>query len=236
MPAVHGKKFKQNILYDLEPLNHELNFISSNADSVTIGSMSRLSDIVENKTVIAHLPQLVKAINSIGSSQIRSMATLAGNVANASPVADSIPVLITTDTLVHSISIKGERSIPINDFFIDYKKTSLAKNEIIKAITIPFNKLGGKYDFYKVATHQDTDISKINLAYSIEPESTRFAAGGVSKMVVRLRALEKAWSSQLTVMQIRDLIAKDISPISDIRSTSEYRETTLSNLLFSLCN
>jgi xanthine dehydrogenase small subunit len=129
--------------------------------------------------------------------------------------------------------VNGKRKIPIDDFFVDYKKTSLLKNEIITSISIPLNKSAGRYGFFKVAD-QDEDISKVNLAYAVEPDSVKFACGGAAKIPTRLKNVELTWGKRLSIGEWTDALSLDIAPISDIRSTAEYRKSVLARLLSEL--
>ncbi len=231
MPAVNFNYFDKEVVFDLSLFRNELHFIKENEKSIEIGALISLAEIANNKIIVEKVPQLADSINSIGSKQIRNMGTLAGNIANASPIADSSPVLLTLNVFINAISSMGERAIPIDDFFIDYKKTSLRKNEIIKSISIPFNNLDGKYGFRKVSARPEIAIAKINLAYAIQPNNVRFASGGAAKMPVRLKNVENNWGKDLSVKEWISVLNEDISPISDIRSTAEYRTHILANII-----
>lgn len=234
MPSINLNKFNKEIIFDLSCFEKDFRFIQTNMESVEIGALSCFADITLNKTVCEKIPQLTEALNSIGSRQIRNMGTLAGNIANASPVADSAPVLLTKEAVVNVVNINGERSIPINEYFVDYKKTSLQKNELIKSITIPFNHFSGKYGFRKIAVRPDMAISKVNLAYAIESNGVKFASGGVYKYPIRLKNVERNWYQKLTVDEWCGVLSQDISPISDLRSTKEYRKQVLANIIAEL--
>lgn len=231
MPAINKGTFAKDVVYDLTPFQDVLHFMKEHDGFIEIGALVGLAEVAENKIVIGNIPQLAKAINSIGSRQIRNMGTLAGNIANASPIADTAPVLLTKDAVVNAVSVNGERKINIDDFFIDYKKTALLKNEIIKSISIPFNNLGGKYGFYKVAVRPEMAISKVNLAWAIDDGGVKFAAGGATKMPIRLKNVEKAWGKKLSAHEWEDILSLDITPITELRSTAEYRRKVLANLL-----
>ncbi|HCQ31405.1 TPA: hypothetical protein DIU27_03435 [Candidatus Collierbacteria bacterium] len=233
MPEVNEGLFRKQTVYDLSPFENELHFVEVSKNEIEIGSLVSLAEIASNTTVIEKIPQLVEAILSIGSRQIRNMGTLAGNIANASPVADSAPVLLTTEAVVNVVSLNGSREISIDDFFVDYKKTSLNGNEIIRSISVPFNSVSGKYGFRKVASQQEA-ISKITFAYAIDAKSVRFASGGATKFPVRLLNVEHNWGQKQSVEEWEKVLSKDISPISDLRSTVEYRKKVLANIISEL--
>lgn len=235
MPALNKGILAKEVIYDLSNLAEELNFIEYDDDQVKIGALVTLSELINNQGVEDHLPQFKKAISSIGSIQIRNMATLTGNVLNASPVADSIPVLLSKEAVINLVSIDGERSIEISKFFKSYKNVDRRRNEVVKSISIPINKLDGKYDFHKIATRQIMAISKVNVAYAIEESSIHIAAGGIKEVPARLLNTEQNWNNKdLTRIEWKEIIAKDIAPIDDLYSTAEYRAEVLVNLIHTL--
>lgn len=235
MPAVNRNVLETKTLIDLESLSGELHYIKELDDAIEIGALVKLSEVANHQIILKKIPQLAKAIGSIGSRQIRNMGTLTGNVANASPIGDTIPVLMVQDATINIISLNSERHLSINDFYIGYKKKNLAKNEMIKSISIPFNHRGSQYDFFKVAIRPQMAVSKVNLAYALGDGRTIFASGGVRDIPVRLHNLEKHFNdSGLSRSDLAEVLQSDISPISDIRSTSTYRSTVLLNLIFPL--
>jgi len=222
-------------VYNLSSFNEELQYIKTFENYIEVGALITINDLLHHPAVVAHLPQLVKSLESIGSKQVRNMGTLVGNLANASSIGDAIPVLLTIDAKVNIISAKGERTVSVDNFIIDYKKTCLAPNEIIKSISLPVNKLGSKYDFFKVAVRPTATISKVNLAYAKEGNIIRLASGGVNKIPTRLFNTEKLFEVQnLSRENFEETLNKDVSPISDLRSTSQYRKSVLLNLIFSI--
>lgn len=235
MPNLNRGELDVASIYDLSSLKDTLHFIKEVGDSLEIGALAKLSEIAQDTQVKEHIPQLAKAINSIGSKQIRHMGTLAGNIANASPVGDSLPVLLTKEAQINLISIAGPRTVSITDFFLGYKKINLQRNEIIYSITIPFNLPDSKYDFFKIAVRPEMSVSKINLAYAYENSSIRFASGGVKEIPIRLMNLETHFfEPNLSKEVISLILMQEIAPITDLRSTAEYRQKVLLNLIFSL--
>lgn len=234
MPYVNGNIFDKEIVFDLSPFYETLHFVEVQENGVEIGALVSLTEIIEKRIIIEKIPQLVEAIENIGSKQIKNMGTLVGNIANASPIGDSAPVLMTKMAKIKALSVTGERIIEMENFFVDYKKTSLHNNEIIKSVYIPFNNIGGVYGFRKVAMHPDMAISKINFAYAIENNNVRLAAGGVAKTPVRLKNIEKNWGKILGVDECKKILAMDCNPITDLRSTADYRKRVLVNFIVEL--
>lgn len=226
---------EKKMVYNLSTFNEELQYMKTFENYIEVGALVTISDLLHHPYVIAHLPQLVKSLESIGSKQVRNMGTLVGNLANASSIGDAIPVLLTIDAKVNIISVKGERNVSVANFIVDYKKTCLAPNEIIKSISLHINKPGGKYDFFKVAIRPTATISKVNLAYAKEGNVIRLASGGVNKIPTRLFNTEKLFAvPNLSREDFEEALNKDISPISDLRSTFQYRKSVLLNLIFSI--
>lgn len=234
MPSIHKGIFKKELLFNLGPLKNKLSFIYEKKMTIEIGCMSSLFSIHSNDLILHYLPQLSKALRSIGSVQIQNMATLAGNIANASPAADSVPVLLVKKAVIKLKSINEIRTIPLENFFINYKQTLQDKNEIIYSIEIEKNKPEEISDFIKIGTKKAMAVSKLNLSYSIGKE-VLFASGSVFKFPKRLYNVEKNWfEKNLSKHMWLDIISEDIKPIDDIRSSSFYRLNILNNLIFDL--
>ena len=235
MPLIHKGLYKKEIIYDMSPFKEELSFIREKNTSIEIGCLTTLFSIHSNNVVKQFLPQLSKALKSIGSVQIQNMATLTGNIANASPAADSVPVLLVKKASIKLKSIDGERTIPLENFYVDYKKTLKKKNEFIYSIEINKNKLGESSDFIKVGTKKAMAVSKINLSYSIFEKKVLFASGSIYRYPVRLYNVEKHWfGKNITKKNWLDILSEDIKPIDDIRSSSLYRKNVLTNLIYHL--
>ncbi len=184
-------------------------------------------------------------LNIFASMQIKNMATLVGNVVNASPIADTIPFLMVHDALVVAESVKGERLIPIEEFFLGYKKLDLKKNEIVSAIRIPNKKELQITKLYKVSLRKDLDISAVTLAARFQMKGNdiveaRLAFGGVGPTVLRLKDIESSWRGQSLSKNIFADLAHNISnfvnPISDVRGSREYRLLLCRNLLLKMAD
>ncbi|MCA9382468.1 FAD binding domain-containing protein [Candidatus Dojkabacteria bacterium] len=223
-----------SLYFDISGFDSELRFIRESEDSIEIGALMRLSEITKSTCIQQHLPHLVSAIQSIGTMQVRNMATLAGNVANASSIGDSIPALMISGAVLKAENIHGQRIISIEDFFLDYKKTALKGDEIIRSIILPKNNPKGSFGFVKVAVRPTATVSKLNLAYAVAPSSVLLAAGGVAKVPVRLYNTEAFFQLPRTDIfeaELLSVLKKDVFPINDTKSTVEYRVQVLANLL-----
>ena len=194
------------------------------ADGVLeIGAAEPYTGIIRSAEARAHVPALVAAARTIGAAQIQNRGTLGGNLANASPAGDTLPVLLAYDAVV----VTDRRSIPIDKFFTGYRKTALQSDELITAVRLPLGR-GRQVEFRKVGTRAAQAISKVVMAVSRHP--ARIAVGSVAELPLRARRAEEALARNDIDGAIR-LVAEDIRPIDDVRSTAVYRRTVTQNVL-----
>ena len=190
-------------------------------EGLEIGAAESYTAIIRSPEVQRDLPALVAAARKIGAAQIQNRGTLGGNLANASPAGDTLPVLLAYDAVI----VTDRRSIAIDTFFIGYRKTALQPDELITAVRFP---LGRQVEFRKVGTRAAQAISKIVMAVSRSP--ARVAVGSVAEVPLRARQAEAA-------LERGDLqgavaaVAEDIRPIDDVRSTAVYRRAVTQNVL-----
>jgi CO/xanthine dehydrogenase FAD-binding subunit len=227
MVMLHARTLKPTAraLLDLWSLK-ELKGIRVDGDSIDVGATESYTGIIWSVDVRAHLPALVAAASTIGAAQIQNRGTLGGNLANASPAGDTLPVLLAYDAIV----ITDRRQIPIEQFFIGYRKTALECDELITAIRFP---LGREVLFRKVGTRAAQAISKVVMAVSFDP--ARIAIGSVADRPVRASRAEAALSAGNIAAAV-EAVSEDIHPIDDVRSTAEYRRTVTRNVLRELLN
>jgi len=216
----------------------ELKYVKVSNGFIHIGANMSLEDIKDNKLI----PKLlVDAINIMASPAIRNMATIGGNIGNASPAGDTLPALHVMNAIVVLESVEGVREIALYKFITGPGKTVLNKNELIKEIKIPTTEFS-KVQFEKVGGRKADAISKISFAGACKIDNNivtdfRVAFGAVGPTVVRIRDLEKT----IVGLSIENLkkrakdVRKDyeshIRPIDDQRSNKEYRKEVALNLL-----
>jgi xanthine dehydrogenase small subunit len=186
-----------------------------------IGAAESYTAISRSRDAQEHVPALVAAARTIGAAQIQNRGTLGGNLANASPAGDTLPVLLAYDAVV----VTDRRSIPIDQFFTGYRKTALQADELIVAVRMP---LGRRVVFRKVGTRAAQAISKVVTAVSRSP--ARVAIGSVAEVPLRARRAEAALERGDVEGAIA-AVADDIRPIDDVRSTAAYRRTVTQNVL-----
>lgn len=191
-------------------------------------------------------PVLVSMLRWFGSRQIRNRATLGGNLATASPIGDSAPVLLVLDASLVFESVSGARVVPLTEFFVGYKKTLLQPGGIIREILIPRARPAAGVAqeftrFYKVSRRREMDISTVAGCFRIQLDScgrvclARVAYGGVAPTPVRATDVEaalvgKEWNRH-TVAGVAEVLAKRFTPISDVRGSAEYRAALVVELL-----
>ncbi len=199
----------------------ELKGVRRAGDMVEIGAAESYTGIIASRDVQQHLPALAAAARTIGAAQIQNRGTLGGNLANASPAGDTLPVLLAYDAVV----VTDRRSIAIDKFFTGYRETALQPDELITAVRFP---LGRRVAFRKVGTRAAQAISKVVIAVSRHP--ARIAIGSVAEVPLRARRAEAALERNDVEGAIA-AVADDIRPIDDVRSTAVYRRAVTQNVL-----
>ncbi len=193
---------------------------------LSFGALTTFTDCIRSREVAKHLPILAAAAREVGGAQIQNRGTLAGNVGNGSPAADAVPVLAAAETEVVLASVDGERAVPLDGYYTGYRASVRRPDELIVALRarVP----AGKQHFRKVGTRAAQAISKVVIAAI----GARAAFGSVAPTVVRARAVEAYWSDGgRDLDEAQRLLARDIHPIDDIRSTAAYRLRVAQNLL-----
>lgn len=216
----------------------ELREFDNTSASIRIGAGLTLSEIA--RRWIDAPECFTQWIEWFASPPIRNRATLAGNLATASPIGDGAPLLLALDARVEIAGINGRRSVPLSSFFKDYRRTELERGEMVTAIEIP-KPLAAATRFYKVAKRRLDDISTVAAAIAMDFDEggcvarARFAFGGVAAVPVRAIAAEEAvigerWS-QSSVARVRRILERDLKPISDHRGSAEYRLAVAGSLI-----
>ncbi|MCX6118093.1 MAG: FAD binding domain-containing protein [Proteobacteria bacterium] len=194
--------------------------------------------------------EFVNLLNIFASPQIKNVATLIGNVANGSPIGDTIPYLLVRNAIVYTSGISQgkirERKIPLDKFYIGYKTSALESQELITKITFDRPKANNFVRHYKISTRKDLDISTMSMAISLDCEFSghqftikqpRIAIGGMGPTAARIYSVEQKWEHQiLTKTTILDLthetacsINLELSPLSDHRGSADYRRALITN-------
>jgi xanthine dehydrogenase small subunit len=216
----------------------ELSRILVGSDAITLGAAVTYTDALP--TLEPHWPSFAALVKRLGSRQIRNLGTIGGNIANASPIGDTPPPLIALGATLRLRSRRGAREMPLEDFFLDYRKTALAADEIVESVRIPLPREDEVFRTYKVAKRWDQDISAVCGACRLTLRDGRVADarivyGGMAATPRRAAACERAligapWS-EATVARAISALAEDFTPIGDWRASADYRSTVAGNLL-----
>jgi CO/xanthine dehydrogenase FAD-binding subunit len=218
----------------------ELRNIEVASSEVRIGATCTYTDLRQHSIIANEFPLLTRAAAWTGGIANQNRGTLGGNIANASPAGDSLPVLLIYDADLILVSASGERRIPYRTFHTGYKKTLLAPDELIHSICIRRDLTGYISYAKKVGARNAQAISKVFLAAMARISNAtivdvRLAAGSVGPVPIRLAGTELALAGQRIDTSLletaSEVMAKEIQPIDDIRSTAGYRSMVLRNLL-----
>lgn len=211
--------------------------IEARGRTVRIGALTTYTDLITSRLIRHRLPMLAAAAREIGGMQIQNRGTLGGNVANASPAGDTLPVLLAADAVVVLRSAAGTRRVPMTSFHTGYRQTAARPDELIVSFEIP--DVRGRQWFRKVGTRAAQAIAKIVVAGVWDMPRTgvrpRLAMGSVAPIPLRLAETERALGSGVTLAEAQAILQGEIAPIDDLRSTEEYRRQVASNLLGQFC-
>jgi CO/xanthine dehydrogenase FAD-binding subunit len=218
----------------------ELRGIVESPEAVTIGAASTYADIRRHSTIAREFPLLQRAAAETGSIATQNRGTLGGNIANASPAADSPPALVVYDAELELVSASGSRWVPYANFHRGYKQMDLRPDELIRNIRLPRGQAGWKQRYHKVGTRRAQAISKVCFAAAIDLDGrtvrdVRIALGSVAPIPFRAAATENLLRGQTLnsdlIRAAGETLAGEIAPIDDFRSTSRYRRRVAKNLV-----
>lgn len=216
----------------------ELNGILVDDSVILAGALTTLSELERRAEEIC--PEFAKMLWRHGSPLIRNAGTLAGNIANASPIGDTMPALFVLNSVIELTGRSGTRQVNINDFYTGYRQTVMAADELITLVTIPMPRPGDDFRLYKVSKRHDLDISTFTAAFWMRREDgvvadIRIAYGGVGPVIFRLRKTEAALVgrpfTEAEVESVCETARSEITPISDVRGDAEYRNLLAENIL-----
>jgi len=227
----------------------ELRGIQVDAGALVLGALTTYTEIRRSPLCREIAPALVEAAATIGAAQIQNRGTLGGNIANASPAGDTLPVLLAMDASIVVGSARGKREVAATAFWPDYRRTALASDELILRVRIPL--AGGRETrFRKVGTRRAQAISKVvlALAWRDEPDETevgprvwrdvRLGLGSVAATPIRAPATERLLEGSRPTPETADraaqAIAGEIKPIDDVRSSADYRRVVTARVLHRL--
>ncbi len=216
----------------------ELTAIGEDKEKITIGAAATYAEAMP--VLVAHYPALKPYLSRLGSRQIRTMGTIGGNIGTASPIGDMPPVLLALEARLTLVSLRGARDLPLEDFFLGYRKTALAPDEVIKSLTLPKLWPGEVFFCDKLSKRRDQDISTVAAGYRLrvkhgKMEDARIGFGGMAATPKRASHVERSLKGQAlsaaTFESAAAAVAQDFQPIDDWRGSASYRGTAAANLL-----
>lgn len=218
----------------------ELRGIEVSEDSITVGALTTFTEVLEHSILQNEFPMLCQAARETGGIAIQNRGTLGGNIVNASPAADSPPALLAYDAELEFVSKAGARRIPYSKFHIAYKQMDIRPDELLRAIRLPRTTNPLTHYYRKVGTRKAQAISKVCFAavgetHDLHIANVRIALGSVAPIPLRCQKTEAALAGQTNgaalLSKAKAALAAEIAPISDIRSTRDYRLQVSLNLL-----
>jgi CO/xanthine dehydrogenase FAD-binding subunit len=218
----------------------ELRGIEADRQYVSLGALATYTEIRGHSVLAQEFPLLCRAAAETGGIATQNRGTIGGNIANASPAADTPPALLVYDADLELVSAKGSRWVPYRNFHSGYKQMDLRSDELIRRIRLPRAKTGWKHYYRKVGTRRAQAISKVCFAGAALVESgrirdVRIALGSVAPAVLRAHQTEKILRgeqlSHPALELAQKVLGREIAPIDDMRSTARYRLRVAQNLL-----
>jgi xanthine dehydrogenase small subunit len=220
----------------------DMKWIEERADETEIGATVTYTDAFD---AIARLhPAFARMVRRLGSTQIRNSGTLGGNIANGSPIGDSMPALIALGATLKLQSKAGMRTMPLEDFFLSYRKTALKPGEFVASVTVKKPGPQSRVGIYKLSKRFDQDISAVLAAFHVMLDGNvvkeaRLAYGGMAGIPARARQAEAALVGKAFTPEAIEpaaaAMAADFTPMSDMRASAAYRLLAAQNLLRKFC-
>jgi xanthine dehydrogenase small subunit len=239
MVGLNAKSLAAEEFIDIWRLN-ELRGIDDEGETIRVGALTTYTQLIRSPLIQMSVPALVEASRTIGATQIQNRGTIGGNIVNASPAGDSLPVLSAFDAEVEIGSNRGVRRVSFNNFYTGYRQTVMEPDEILLAVRLRKLKPNERSFFFKVGTRRAQAISKIVMAVKAETagaeiNSISIALGSVAPTVVRALQTEELLTNAILnatiIEQARRTVSQEVAPITDVRSTEQYRRTVSGNAL-----
>ena len=216
----------------------ELKSLREAGNALEIGAAVSLTDAYA--AIVARYPMLTELAERFGSPPVRNSGTLGGNVANGSPIGDSMPFMLALGATVKLRRAEVTREMPLEDFYLGYQKKALQPGEFLEAVRIPLSPAARRFASYKISKRFDQDISALCGAYAFDLDNgriakARIAYGGMAAVPKRALHAEAALTGQpwsrASIEAALPALALDYAPLSDMRATAAYRMQVAQNLL-----
>jgi CO/xanthine dehydrogenase FAD-binding subunit len=239
MVLLEAGKLEHRKFFSIRHLS-ELRGVSEADGVVRVGALTTYTDVRRSELLSRLFPMLGQAARETGGLAIQNRGTVGGNVANASPAADTPPALLAYGAEVELVSAGGARRVPYAEFHTAYKQTVMRADELIAAVLLPVPREGARHFYRKVGTRRAQAISKVCFAALAEVEGeslaeVRVALGSVAPVVLRCRRTEDVLRGRRldgeVLREASEELGHEVTPIDDVRSTARYRARVAQNLL-----
>jgi len=221
--------------------SQKYNYIKEKNDKIIIGGMTTASEIENSRIIQKYFPSIKEYLSLFGSLPIKNRATVAGNIVNASPIADMTNIFLVLNSELKLTHGKKDRTILLKDFYKGYKSLNKKENELVTEISFTKPKKNSLFNFEKVSKRKYLDIASVNSSIYIETKKdiislVHISAGGVAPIPLYLKNtcsfLTNKKINNDTLKKASDILQKEISPISDARGTAEYKCLLLRQLFY----
>lgn len=228
---LRSRRITPDIIVDLKRVRELSAGIAAVGAYLRIGALATMSDVSDHPRVQQCFPALVDAARVVGSVQIRNRATLAGNICNASPAADTAPALLVHAAAVNLISASGRRTVDLADFFEGPGRTVIAGGEIVESIDVPLPRIPTGGAFGRVSRRRGVDLATICLSCAVTAGEVKFAFGAVGPRPFVASETGGILSDAAAPPAERDAALRHLiaaaTPITDVRGSREYRRAML---------
>jgi carbon-monoxide dehydrogenase medium subunit len=229
--GLQSGRLAPELVIDLKHLHDLPAGITSTSDGVSISAVTSMTEVIADARIRDQFPALVEAASTVGSVQIRNRASLAGNICNASPAADTAPALLAYDAVVVISSRRGVRRVRLRDFVLGPRRTDLRPDEIVTALELPVPEgpVGAK--FGRLTRRRGVDLATLSLCCVVGVRRTRFAFGAVAPKPFVVDddsglLADASADEELREQRLREL-TEQARPITDLRAGADYRQAML---------
>ena len=241
IPRLKQKLIKPKAVINLKKIKG-LDFVKTYGKSgLSLGTLTHIADIAVHPLLQKRFPVLCVAARSIGSTQVRNLATLGGNLCNASPSADMVPGLLVLDARVKVVGPSGNREIPLEELFAGPGKMNLSKGEILTEVRSPFPSAHTRQIYLKHSIRRAMDIALVGVAVALSFDNrtkvcskARVAFGAVAPTPVRAKKTEGKLVGkkieEFSLESVGETAAEEVTPISDVRGSANYRREMVKEL------
>ena len=240
IPDMRNGEKAPELLLDISDMT-ELSYIREDNGNIAIGAATTIAEMAASPILLNNSPILASAARQLGNPLTRNRATVGGNLANASPCADTAPPLLALDASVEILSPGGKkRQVPLSKFFKGYKFTDLVNGEVLSGVTFPKPDDSTQSSHIKIGLRNAASICVASIAVALDMDGktcrrARVAAGSVAPIPMRVSRVEKLLEGKeinaALLEKCMAAVKEEISPISDIRGSLEYRSYVTSMIL-----